>query len=221
MKNIIALASLAAISATASAAGNLFVDGSFESIGQAPGTWNTYASVPGWTVTQANGTPSPHGLEVRDGVAGTAEDGNNFIELDGYENDKISQSFTTVVGRDYEITFVYEDRPDVSSAFLEGTPATKGHPAVQGSGGFAYTYTGAGVTTYAGAFGSFWHEAVIDFTAVSTTTKFSIWAVGKSDGYGTSFDDFTATAAVPEPASIGLFAAGMALLGLSARRRRS
>ncbi|MDP9124603.1 MAG: PEP-CTERM sorting domain-containing protein [Pseudomonadota bacterium] len=215
MKKIIALAALAALSATASAA-NLLTDGSFESITQAAGTWNVYKGVnlPGWTVTKANGSATSHGLEVRNNNAGTAEDGHNFIELDGYENDKISQSFTTVVGKDYEITFFYADRPDVTSTFLQGTKT------VQGSGGFAYTLTGAPVTTYAGAFGAFWHEAVIDFTAASTSTTFSIWAVGKSDGYGTSFDDFSAAAVVPEPATLGLFAAGLAVLGLSSRRRR-
>lgn len=59
----------------------------------------------------------------------------------------------------------------------------------------------------------------MDFTADSTTSVFSIKATGASDGYGTSFDNFQAVA-VPEPASLGLFAACMAvLLGLIARRR--
>jgi hypothetical protein len=214
MKKIIAMAALAAISATASAAGNLFTDGSFESITQAAGTWNTYNAVPGWTVTKASGGASTNGLEIRNTVAGTAEDGANFIELDGYENDKISQSFATVIGKAYEITFYYADRTDVSSSFLQGAGT------VPGSGGFAYSYTGVGTTTYAGAFGAFWHEAVIDFTATSANTTFSIWGAGTSDGYGTSFDNFTAVAAVPEPATLGLFAAGLAVLGMSARRRR-
>ena len=203
MKKIIALAALAAITASASAA-NLLTDGSFESISQAAGTWNVYqgANLPGWTVT-----PTTHGLEVRNDVAGTAENGANFIELDGYENDKISQSFATVVGKAYEITFFFADRTDVTSAFL------------QGSGGFAYTYTGAGTTTYSGSFGTGWHEAVIDFVATASSTKFSIWGVGTSDGYGTSFDNFSAST-VPEPATLGLFAAGLAVLGLSRRRRQ-
>ena len=59
----------------------------------------------------------------------------------------------------------------------------------------------------------------MDFTTDSTTSVFSIEATGVSDGYGTSFDNFQAVA-VPEPASLGLFAAGMAVLGLTARRRR-
>jgi hypothetical protein len=206
MKKIIALSVLAAISATASAA-NLLTDGSFESIAQPSGTWNTYTSVPGWTVTQANGAASPHGLEIRDNNAGTAEDGHNFVELDGYENDKISQSFATVVGQDYEISFWFADRA--------GVPASsEGFSASIASGLTSSTGFGAILDN-----GANWHLITIDFMAGSATSTFSIKATGTSDGWGTSFDNFQARA-VPEPATLALFAAGLAMLGLSARRRR-
>ena len=129
MKKIIALAALAAISVTASAATNLITDGSFEAhLAQADGTWNTYTSVPGWTVTEANGAASPHGLEIRNGVAGTAENGSNFIELDGYENDKITQSFSTVAGEAYAVSFWFSDRAGVAPSSL-GFAATVLSPA--------------------------------------------------------------------------------------------
>jgi len=208
MKKIIALATLAALSATASAAGNLFTDGSFESIVQASGTWGTYTSVPGWTVTKANGQATSTGLEIRNNVAGTAEDGHNFIELDGYENDMIKQSFATTVGKDYEISFWFEDRAGVKAA-------SQGFLATVKSGSSLSTHFGA-----VGDNGTAWHLVTLDFTAGSTTSVFSIKATGTSDGYGTSFDNFQAAAAVPEPASMGLFAAGIAVLGLTARRRR-
>jgi hypothetical protein len=213
MKKIIALAALAALSATASAA-NLLSDGSFESITQAAGTWNVYkgVSLPGWTVTKASGAATPNGLEVRNNNAGTAEDGVNFVELDGYENDKISQSFSTVVGKEYEITFWFADRAGVASK-SEGFAAN-----VKTSGGTLLAGSSFGGAL--GDNGASWHLATIDFTATSTSTVFSIAATGTSDGYGTSFDNFSAAAVVPEPATLGLFAAGLAVLGLSSRRRR-
>ncbi len=228
MKKIIALAALAALSATASAAGNLFTDGSFEQLSSGSGwkidTGPAGVLGDGWTVGLAPSTSTrglPVGLEVRhSGVAGTAEDGIHFVELDGNQNDKISQTFATVANRSYEITFFYADRPDQSQAFLKGTPKKGNTPAVQGSGGFAYQVTGGEVNTYSGGLGTDWNEAVIDFVAKGTSTTFSIWAAGRSDSLGTSFDDFSAAAVVPEPATLGLFAAGLAVLGLSSRRRR-
>jgi len=207
MKKIFALAALAAASVTASAAPNLFTDGSFEAISQANGTWNTYTAVPGWTVTQANFLPSSHGLEIRDNAAGVAQDGLNFIELDGYENDRITTSFATTVGQTYQITFWYQNRA--------GVPAS--------SEGFdAAVLSGASVSAASlvgNAASNAWLQEKIIFTAGSNISTFTLAATGTSDSYGTSFDNFSAIA-VPEPATMGLFAAGLAILGLSARRRR-
>ena len=207
MKRTIALVALAALSATASAA-NLLVDGSFESIAQAAGTWNTYTSVPGWTVTKANGSATSTGLEVRNNVAGTAEDGKNFIELDGYENDAIKQSFTTVVGHEYEVSFWFADRAGVAASSLGFLANVTSGASSSGTGFGAIGDNGAA-----------WHLITLDFTAGSTTSVFSIKGTGTSDSLGTSFDNFSVFA-VPEPATMGLFAAGLAIVGLSARRRR-
>jgi hypothetical protein len=207
MKKIFALAALAAASVTASAATNLLTDGSFESISQPAGTWNTYTVVPGWSVTTANFLPSPHGLEVRDNVVGSAEDGHNFIELDGYENDRITTSFATTVGQTYEVTFWYQNRAGVAAS-SEGFDAT----VLSGASVSAASLAG-------NAASNGWQQEKIVFTAGSTSTIFSIAAAGTSDSYGTSFDNFSAVA-VPEPATMGLFAAGLAMLGLSSRRRR-
>ena len=207
MKKIIALTALAAISATASAS-NLLVDGSFESIVQAPGSWNTYTVVPGWVVTKANGSATSTGLEIRDNNAGTAEDGHNFIELDGYENDRIKQSFATTIGKEYEVSFWFADRAGVAAA-SQGFSASVFSGANNASTGFGAI----------GDNGAQWHLITMDFTAGSSTSIFAIKATGNSDGYGTSFDNFQAVA-IPEPATMGLFAAGLAVLGLTARRRQ-
>lgn len=206
MKTIIALATLAAASLSASAATNLFTDGSFEAISQSAGTWNTYNAVPGWTVTQASFVPSSHGLEIRNNIAGSAEDGNNFVELDGYENDRITTSFATTVGQTYQVSFWYQNRAGVDAS-------SEGFDAVVLSGGVS------SASLVGNAASNGWLEDKIIFTAGSSITTFTIAANGTSDGYGTSVDNFNAVA-VPEPATMGLFAAGLAILGLSARRRR-
>ena len=141
-------------------------------------------------------------------VAGTAEDGNNFIELDGYENDAIKQSFATVVGHEYEVSFWFADRAGVAASSL-GFLANVSSGA--SSSGTAFGAIGDN--------GSAWHLITLDFVAGSTTSIFSIKGTGTSDSLGTSFDNFSVIA-VPEPGTMGLFAAGLAIVGLSARRRR-
>ena len=216
MKKIVALAALAAVSAGASAATNLIVDGSFEQITQiGAGTW---ALVPqatltgdegahGWKVTSSSGG-GVAGLEVRDNNVGIAQDGKNYIELDGAENDKISQTLTTVIGQTYDISFWFSDRSGVAST-SEGW-ALK-------AGSYTAGIPGAGFNTSGG---NQWQHFTGSFVATSTSTVFSLWGTGTSDGYGTSIDNISVTSAVPEPATLGLLAAGLAVLGLSARRRK-
>jgi hypothetical protein len=216
MKKIIALAAMAAISVTASAATNLVTDGSFESIPETPSQWSIVSQsaltadegATGWTVTATAPTTAPIGLEVRDDVAGAAESGSNFIELDGNQNDKISQTLTTVVGETYDVSFYFSDRTGVAAS-SEGWALSVGSLiAAQPGGGFNTSG------------GNQWQEFTGSFVATSTSTTFSLWGTGISDSFGTSIDDISVVSAVPEPATMGLFAAGLAVLGLSARRRR-
>lgn len=212
MKKIIALAALAALSAGASAATNLITNGSFESTVVNAGSWNTYNSVPGWTITTAAGPASSHGLEIRNDVVGIAEDKNNFIELDGYENDKISQTLTgLVVGATYELSFWYSDRTGVAGS-SQGWQASIG----TGVGAFGAYEKGTSFNTSGG---NQWREFTAIFTANSKSETFSLWGIGTSDSLGTSIDNISVIA-VPEPGTLGLFAAGLAVLGLSARRRK-
>jgi len=216
MKKIIAMAALAAVSAGASAATNLIVDGSFEQLSQVgPNSWalinqatlTADEGVGAWTVGSAAGGGSVAGLEVRYGVAGDAQSGVRYIELDGNENDKISQTFNTVVGQTYSISFWFSDRTGVAGS-SEGWALKAG------------TYTagipGGGFNTSGG---NQWQHFTGTFVATSGSTTLSMWGTGTSDSYGTSIDDISVSA-VPEPATLGLFAAGLAIVGLSARRRR-
>src|SRR3954470_8695736 len=112
MKKIISLAALAVLSAGASAATNLITDGSFESEITAAGTWQL-VTPSAWTVKTATGNTSTK-LEVRNDNVGKAQDGVNFIELDGNENDKISQTLGGLtVGETYTVSFWFSDRTGV------------------------------------------------------------------------------------------------------------
>ena len=109
MKNLIAAAALLATLGSAHAQ-NIVVDGGFESVSQATGSWNVYSSIPGWTTTSGSG------IEVRDNVAGNAYEGHNYVELDSNDNSAMAQTLTTHAGTQYTLSFEYSARTGVAAS---------------------------------------------------------------------------------------------------------
>ncbi|MEL7036609.1 MAG: DUF642 domain-containing protein [Cyanobacteria bacterium J06592_8] len=91
--------------ASALAAENLVVNGSFEE--PTVESLEYKRSVPGW---QLSAGPA---VEFQQGIAGAAYDGRQLIELDGLEVSGIYQDIPTEVGKTYKLTFAFSPRPDV------------------------------------------------------------------------------------------------------------
>lgn len=206
-----ALASSAALAVVApapapAAPANLVQNGSFED-GSVPGAggWGLYGSVPGWTESADNGG----GLELRNAIAGNAQDGSIYAELDANSNMGISQTFATTAGQTYTLSFWW--------SYRDHNPYGAGSEGLSYSAGDLAGAVGPG-TNVTGD--NDWQHVTRTFTATGASTTLSFAAAGASDSYGTSLDNVTVTSAVPEPATGVLAAAGLALLGL-ARRRRS
>jgi hypothetical protein len=179
---------------------NLLVNGSFEDTAQANGTWNIYSPIPGWTANPA--------VEIRDNVAGKAKDGSNYAELDANVNGSITQSFATIAGTAYTLSFWYSNRTDTAVA-------TNGLSFGLGNGWIAAPGLAANNSG-----DNQWSQVNYNFIAGGATTTLSFMATGNNDSYGSSLDNISVTAAIPEPSTYALMFGGLAAVGFVARRRR-
>lgn len=208
MKKLLMSALLVAASSQATAA-NLVVNGSFETPELASGTWSIFQtgeSGLGWTTGR-------NGLEIRNNVAGTANHGEQFAELDTTNNSYIFQDLNTVAGKTYRLTFDYSPRigqllgTNGINVFW-GDHSTFGNPAnaIQ-----SLTGSGAGLADHS------WvtYSLLVEGSGLDTL-KF--WAFGESDSYGGSLDNISVSA-VPVPAAALLFAP--AVLGFMGLRRKA
>lgn len=196
-KFLIALGLSAASLLAQAAPINLISNGSFESVSVANGSWATLGSLAGWTV-------GPQQVELRNNVAGSAFAGLNFVELDTNRNSWISQTFTTVAGASYHLSFMWANRPDHRGAASNGISWQFG--ALSG-------VVGDNAVTA-------WTKFERDFVATDSSTTLRFAAMGSGDGMGTSLDAVSVTSKVPEPTSLALLAAaGVGALCLGRRRK--
>jgi hypothetical protein len=210
---------------------NLILNGSFEDVSTAgavrlngvgtvadtsdgidDGNWAVFTQLPGlWT------TASGPGIEVRNNVAGVAQDGDNFVELDSHgadpSNSFMTQTFTSP-GTMLKLSFWYAARPGApgndpasngievlwNGVVLTAPPLVPGNPAL-------------------GTTDTEWVEYSAPLTGVVGNNTLGFRAVGIDETYGGSLDNVSVTV-VPEPEAYGLALAGMGVVALSVRRRR-
>lgn len=197
---LIHAAVLAMLAGSAQASTELINNGSFEAEVLASGTWATYPNLTGWT-------GGAHGIELRNNVAGTAYDGQNFVELDTSANSSMSQTVATVAGQQYSLSFAFSPR--------ENLGIKSNGIKVYWDNALVGSYTAAG-----GPNGNIWSTESLILTGKGNASLLTFKAFGSSDSLGSSLDAVSLTAAVPEPETYAMLMAGLAMMGLVARRRK-
>jgi len=160
---------------------NLLVNGSFEQ-GTPTGAFTTLhlnsTAITGWTVTDEN-------IDIV-GTYWQQKSGTRSIDLDGTVNGCLSQTFATVPGQAYAVTFWLAGNPG-------GSVATKTMfmRAALDSVPFSFTTTGH-TTANMG-----WIQQGFSFIATGATTTLDMCGTGLNDGWGCAIDDVVVDVALP------------------------
>jgi choice-of-anchor C domain-containing protein len=140
-----------------------------------------------------------------------ASDGARSIDIAGSAIGALSQSFTTVAGNAYKVTFDLASNPDLQGArdllvsINGGTPITFTHPGSTGHDAAGMNWTGQSFT----------------FLATGANTTLTFTTNGTAQTYFGPALDNVAVTGVPEPAAWAMLLGGFALVGGSMRRRRT
>jgi choice-of-anchor C domain-containing protein len=195
------------IATTAGAAA--FTNGSFELSTAAtnPGSGfttllNGSTAITGWTV----------GGDSIDYIGGywQPEDGSRSVDLSGNANGSISQTFDTVLGQRYAVSFFLAGNPDGGPAAKVAITSATGGPVQSDT----FTVSGSDSRASMG-----WQAYTYNFTAASTSTTLS-FASATGTAYGPALDNVSVLG-VPEPATWAMMLMGFGGLGAVLRHRRS
>jgi hypothetical protein len=188
------LLSLASVGAQAA---NLVSNGSFEANLMTSGKWSTFQSLTDWSSTNR--------VELRNNVAGKAQDGFNFVELDVSGNSSISQTIFATGWVD--LSFWYSARPKTGAATNDLTVNLGDFSAI--------VLKGISNSTGSHNWQQFTQRIDLGNTGSAALT---FAAAGASDSYGGSLDNISVSA-VPEPGTYLMFLTGLGLLAAVNRRR--
>ena len=199
MKALAAIAAFAALTPAAHASVELIHNGGFESAGGFSGGFETIGSgLDGWTIG---------GTVDLINTYWTPASGSYSLDLNGGGAGSISQSFATVVGQTYDVSFS-----------LAGNPVGGGDKFFYASvtAPVIYTFDINGKTLA----NMGWVRKSFSFVAVSATSTLSFVGDPYHSYDGAALDNVSVVAAVPEPATYGMLLAGLAMVGGLAGRRK-
>ena len=194
---VLALALLAPVAQAAAFSDGGFEDSSFAGTFQ---TINAGSSFGSWTVLSGS-------VDLIN-TYWTPYEGQYSLDLNGNTVGSIAQTFDTVAGKTYTVSFEMAGNTD-------GGGAVKAIIAGTTNPNF-FTFDSAGMTRS----NMGWTGESFTFVADSSSTL-TFTGFGSNGAYGAALDNITVTAAVPEPETYGMLLAGLGLVGFMARRKKS
>ncbi|MGK5080925.1 choice-of-anchor C family protein [Janthinobacterium sp. HLX7-2] len=198
------LASITALAMMAPAAhANLLNNGGFESsvFNGSFSTISSGGSLGAWSVDSGS-------VDLINNYWVPAE-GSYSLDLNGDVAGRISQSFGTVAGQLYNVSFSLAGNTDGGSSLkLLDTGVTGVHT-------FSFDATGQSHSNMG------WVTKGFSFIATGASSTLYFQGSSANGAWGAALDNVSVTAAVPEPSTYAMLAAGLGLMGLVVRRRRA
>jgi hypothetical protein len=207
------------IAAGSASAAELLTNGGFENIGAGAvpegwggltyytdGTHPDHIALPGWTVESGSVD-----LTWTTSVWGPADTGVFSLDINGWSPGVISQSFATLAGRTYTVSYAYSRNaagapdPAVASVFAGGVTQQVTAP-----------YSPA---LFGGPYGMKWQKGGFTFVGDGSPATIRLTALNDGNG-GVFFDSVSVKGGVPEPAAWSLMIAGFGFAGAALRRRK-
>jgi hypothetical protein len=226
---LIAVASVVGLSVIQNAnAASLLVNGGFEDPVQGPPNYASFnlpagnTTITGWTIVQGNvdlTTSANYGPGVNTLDPSSKQD----VDLIGDSNGSnrifggIQQSFATVAGQTYRLTFDYSHNSGTASpsgAYVATVTVADGHSASNLLSNSVSQNNGTAI----------WQAFSEDFTATSDTSVLTFIDTQGGFNAGIYLDDVSVdpvnVSATPLPAALPLFASGLGALGVFGWRRK-
>jgi choice-of-anchor C domain-containing protein len=212
------LAALAALGAAPDLArANLLVNGSFETPFAPPGAFSTLSvssqGLTGWTI---GGPTTDSSIDLIDNGYWPAFDGLQSVDLSGTPGPTgtfIEQTFATVPGQPYTLSFNYANNTDIAPLIASAQVDVTSNASL-----LSYTITHGGSTVT--NMNYLLDSRTFLANSASTMLRFThLGSTGDSDFQGIALDRVSVTA-VPEPETYAMMVAGLGLLGFMLRRRR-
>lgn len=209
-KFLLGVSAAVVMSGTAHAA-SIITNGSFEQGSYVPSSpaFNTLGTgsgaITGWDVTSGSVDWVNQGYW-------DAQDGDFSVDLAGGVPGSIAQTFATVAGTLYTVTYWVSGNPDGGDFHKDFVVAAiNGSQVLASSSNHGDKAPGHRDMQY--------YENTFQFTAQGASTTLS-FASGSDEGaYGAVLDNVTVTSAVPEPTTWAMMLVGFGVVGASMRRR--